>query len=592
LLGPGSPALSGGYLGVDLFFVLSGFLITSLLVAERRRTGGIALRKFWARRARRLLPALALALLLVAAYSRFAAAPSELSRIRGDSFATMFYVENWHLVILNPTIGSPLNHMWSLSVEEQWYLLWPLALLGLFTLARTRDQLRNLIFGCAAVAALWTFSLFRSGVAGARMYNGTDTRAVALLVGAALALLIPSLHANVRLGPVVEGVGVLGAIAIGWFAAKVSAGDSYLYQGGLLLFALASAAVITAAVRPGGVILRPLLSSPPLRVLGVISYGVYLFSWPFYFWIAPPRVNVTGLPLFALRVAATLTLAVFSFFLVERPIRNGKVHRRSLSVLAPVTALLTVAALLGATAGAESIPPYYTEPTAHVPSAVFDSYRSLGERVGQNVTKLLVVGDGNALALSRAALNPYRTESVTGTVFANSGCGLAEGTILVDGVALPQCSHWPDEYRDVIDAYRPTDVALMVGFRELFPRRVEGRRLSFATRDMQMQLDQELDRARVVTSSGGARFILLTVPCAAEKSVGGLPATTFDRRAAWINHVFRDYAEKHAGEVTLADLSALLCTSHSGPVLRSAQGFTRSGATATWNWLAAAVLQR
>jgi peptidoglycan/LPS O-acetylase OafA/YrhL len=187
----------GGWLGVDLFFVLSGYLITSLLLAEWATSGGIDLKGFWSRRARRLLPALFTTLAAVAAYGAFLAPPDTLARLRWDGLATLGYVANWRLLASHQSYfeqfadPSPLRHMWSLGIEEQYYLLWPLLLLGALRLARGRP--RPLLWGtlvAALASALAMAALYRPGGDPSRVYYGTDTRAHTLLVGCLLALVL------------------------------------------------------------------------------------------------------------------------------------------------------------------------------------------------------------------------------------------------------------------------------------------------------------------------------------------------------------------------------------------------------------------
>src|SRR3954469_19950995 len=197
----GVAALRGGFLGVDAFFVLSGYLITALLLGEERATGRIRLTGFWARRARRLLPALLVLLAAVLAVSRFLLPPDELPALRGDALAALLYVANWRLLhrgggyFAETAAPSPLQHTWSLAIEEQFYLVWPLLLVALLGLVRGRDPRtrRAVVLGtclAGAAASVATTVLLRGHVDPDRLYYGTDTRAAALLVGAGLAALL------------------------------------------------------------------------------------------------------------------------------------------------------------------------------------------------------------------------------------------------------------------------------------------------------------------------------------------------------------------------------------------------------------------
>ena len=192
----GNTYATAGFIGVDVFLVLSGFLITLLLLRELRSTGRVAFGAFWMRRARRLLPALILVLVAVAIFGAFVATDDEALGLRGDLLGSLFYVQNWRFVLSGASYftqfgsPSPLRHMWSLAIEEQWYLVWPLMLFGIMAL--TRRNLRAVtavILALAAGSALLMAALYHQGGDASRAYYGTDTRAQALLVGAALAVL-------------------------------------------------------------------------------------------------------------------------------------------------------------------------------------------------------------------------------------------------------------------------------------------------------------------------------------------------------------------------------------------------------------------
>ena len=217
--------LAGGFLGVDLFFVLSGFLITSLLLADGSGAGRIRLAHFWARRARRLFPALGATLLGVALYAMLFASPEERADIRADAWATMLYVPNWRAVFAERDYWalfrtpSPLQHTWSLGIEEQFYLVWPLALAGVLAVCGRRTPravcVGSLALAAASVAAMWTLYDPRNP---SRVYFGTDTRAAAILLGGALAAWQASTgptrsRAAIELAGVV-GVAVLAACVV------------------------------------------------------------------------------------------------------------------------------------------------------------------------------------------------------------------------------------------------------------------------------------------------------------------------------------------------------------------------------------------
>jgi peptidoglycan/LPS O-acetylase OafA/YrhL len=274
----------GGFLGVDVFFVLSGYLITSLLLAQLRDSGHIQLGRFWLRRARRLLPA-AFVVIFVCLVVAAVFLPDDVARVRGDALASIFYVNNWHQVFVDRSYfaaferPSMLQHLWSLAVEEQFYLLWPLALgLCLSRLGRTAT-VRLTLAGMVA-SALAMALLFHRGEDPSRVYFGTDTHASGLLLGALMAFAWPLGRLTGRLtrGAVI----VLDAAAAAAFAAVVLAMaswhdyDSQVYRGGLFAVSAASAVLIAAAAHPASHAGR-VLGLAPLRWVGARSYGIYLW---------------------------------------------------------------------------------------------------------------------------------------------------------------------------------------------------------------------------------------------------------------------------------------------------------------------------
>jgi peptidoglycan/LPS O-acetylase OafA/YrhL len=351
--------IPGGFLGVEVFFVISGYLITALLLAEWRQRGRIDLKTFWLRRARRLLPALYVLLVATLAFA-VVFLPGEIAGLRGDVLAALGYVTNWYLIFGQESyfeaVGRPslLQHLWSLAVEEQFYLIWPPILaLGLCigaTRLRRRRVLTVVIFGAVASAMAMAL-LYVPGVDPSRIYYGTDTRATGLLCGAALAFLWspgdkyrPSEARHHRLGlpgrsrfrrrwgwtaPLlldIVGFAALGALV--WFCVNLGEFQPFLYSGGFALVGIATTATIMAVVHPHSVIGSRFLGSAPLRWVGVRSYGIYLWHWPVFMVTRPDLdVPIDGLPLLALRLSATVVLADLSYRYIETPIRRGALGR-------------------------------------------------------------------------------------------------------------------------------------------------------------------------------------------------------------------------------------------------------------------------
>ena len=323
---------NGGFYSLDTFFALSGFLITTLLVAEWQQAGRIRLTRFWARRARRLLPALLLLVVAVVTYVAIFSAPGTYGGLRLDAFSTLFYVANWHFILIGsnyfghtgPT--SPLLHTWSLAVEEQFYLFWPLIVI---VVLRTRLGLRLLLGVCiaGALGSAALMAVLYSLANQNRVYYGTDTRAQSLLVGAALAVSL-TLLAQRRASPgdltstpsawrartvggrrafVLVGIIGVGATAALWIL--VSVDDAFAFRGGFLLAAISTVCVLASVVVAPGSLLTGVLTVSPLRYLGRISYGMYLWHFPLVLWITHANTGLDDVPLFAVRFACTVVIA-------------------------------------------------------------------------------------------------------------------------------------------------------------------------------------------------------------------------------------------------------------------------------------------
>jgi peptidoglycan/LPS O-acetylase OafA/YrhL len=394
--------LLGGYLGVDFFFTLSGFLITSLLLAAATRDGRIALGGFWARRARRLLPALVLLMLGIALYCFLVATPDQLQQVRGDAFATLGYAANWHEIFAGHnyfalfTAPSPLNHTWSLAIEEQFYVLWPLIVVGLLAWSK-RSIASSVLWISLLLAALSgvLMVVFYNPTNVARSYFGTDTRAASILFGAALAAWLAGHGPVRRRAPriALEVVAVLGVIVLAIAWTRLDGTSSTLYHGGFVVCGLAAAAVIAAAVHPTRGPVSRALSFRPLCALGLISYGVYLYHWPIDVALDAQRMGFNGWPLFVFQTTITLLLAIVSYRLVEAPIRRGAGSNVQWRKLVPAVAIGLVAILAVSTIGAR---PARTVTTLRHPlRAATQAFAT----APPDATRVLVVGDSVAHSL-------------------------------------------------------------------------------------------------------------------------------------------------------------------------------------------------
>jgi peptidoglycan/LPS O-acetylase OafA/YrhL len=470
--------IPGGFLGVSTFFTLSGFLITTLLLAERRRSGSIDVRRFSARRFRRLLPAAWTTLLVVLVMGALGVwDATQLRSLRGDVPAAVAELSNWWFILQDRTYGalfeapSPTEHFWSLAIEQQFYLLYPVMILGLVTLVRRRPRLDFVRVLVVTLGALTVVSLLLNWRFAAtsipRAYFGTDTRLAELTIGGLLATvglrrLRPG-AGSVRTAMVLGGgLAVVVTIAL-WHTASV--GAAWLYPLGLLATAVCSVGLIAGALQPGPV--RNALSLAPVVALGRISYGVYLLHWPVFLWLTPVRTGLAQWPLFGLRMTVTVGAAVVLYLLLERPVRSGggtpaKVFPRA---VVPALALLLVATVLVT----NDVPgPDPIEEAAATTTSIPPAPAPL---------RTLFIGDATAAAWGPAAVGSAEAPLTVKSIV-NDGCGL----VALGFVALPdgsterntdRCGEVQDLWVASVTAERPELVIVSGGLRDVADRRTE-----------------------------------------------------------------------------------------------------------------------
>jgi peptidoglycan/LPS O-acetylase OafA/YrhL len=329
----GASELSGGFLGVDVFFVLSGFLITDLLATQYDRVGRLNLKDFWSRRARRLLPALALMLVVVTAAATVIE-PGQGASLRLALLAAVTYTSNWYQILHHVsyfaalglfTAPPPLDHLWSLAIEEQFYLIWPLLLWLIILRLNGRRARVTATLILAALSAL-AMALEYSPGDPSLVYYGTDTHASALLIGAALALAFPL--ATLMSLPIaqvrrLDAAGVVGLVLLAWAAGHFSGNDRAVYPFGLIVAAVGAAGLVAAAAGTG--VIAAMTSLPPLRWVGIRSYGIYLWHWPVIALAgAITGPGPTSPWLWLIEAGVSIALACASWEFVERPIlRDG-----------------------------------------------------------------------------------------------------------------------------------------------------------------------------------------------------------------------------------------------------------------------------
>ena len=589
----GFPGMSGGFIGVDVFFVLSGFLITSLLLDEMGRSGRIGVAPFWIRRARRLLPALVLMVLTVVA-ARGLLPDQSLDGLRDDAVAAFLWVANWRFVATRTdyfTQGapSPLQHTWSLGVEEQYYFLWPVLMIGVTLLLaeRARRRFARATAGEVrlAMSAIAVVGALASAVAAVvlcsddnrdRVYFGTDTRAQALLIGSAAAALLvtdwPALNRGWclirtrwgrRVARVLPLAGLTGLAA----AAHYATGSAGEFRHGLLTGVALSAVLVVApvALEQRGAVAR-LLAWRPLTWLGAISYGVYLWHWPIFMAINGEHTGWTGIPLFAARCAATVAVAGGSWWLVEQPIRRWRPVAVPLLPLAAASMVTAAAVILlvvpvgpgsglrepglppgvAAVAAVSPSPPDWSHPRPRDPNRPF-TVSVFGDSIGWTWMHYLPSTPGFA----------FLDHTVV-------GCSLVRGSpYRYIGETLeqkPECDSWPIRWSKQVSRDQPDVALLVIGRWETVDRVNEGRWTHIGDPTFDAYLNGELERALDIVTGAGVRVVVATVPYSrgGETPDGRLyPEDQPDRVNQW-NTMLRTTVGHHRG-VSILDLNKKLC---------------------------------
>ncbi|HTK16572.1 MAG TPA: acyltransferase [Acidimicrobiia bacterium] len=529
--------LAGGFLGVDAFFVLSGFLITSLLLAEAGARGRIALGAFWMRRARRLLPALVCVLAAVAVYAQVLAKPEELATIRGDALATIGYFANWRAIFTSTDYWalfrspSPLIHTWSLAIEEQFYLVWPLLVAVIVRGCSGRTAAKRLLVTSAALAIAslaWMLVIFDPANP-SRVYYGTDTRLASILVGAAFAAWL-AVRGPVR-GPrarvALEVVAVAALVVLATAFARASGSSDVLYRGGLFACAVAVGLVIAAAVHPRSGPVSRVLSFRPFCALGLVSYGVYLWHWPIYVVINEARAHLTGWPLLALRIGVTLVIAAVSYRFVEKPIRrhagSRPTARRFTVAVATVAALVSAIMVTTTTAPA---PPRLVADRIRPPMAMTRTQATTAPGVKAvkaataakqtvRIPRVLVVGNSVALYTGDEGFKRLRTTPRLDVLNLGSiGCRLlpeeTRSRFPSGDMYESQTGVCRDRWAFAVSVFRPDVAVLLVSDPADALHEINGRWTHPCEREYDDVFEREMhDQIRLLASKG-ARVVVTT----------------------------------------------------------------------------------
>jgi len=525
--------MRGGFLGVDIFFVLSGYLITSLLLKEHAVSGRIRLPTFWARRAKRLFPALGLAVLVIALCIRQFDPLQDWPMLRQDLLWTVFYGANWHQIATDQNYfaqwatASPLRHMWSLAIEEQFYIAWPLALL---LLARRSLTVRLVAIVLAIVASLVVMAFVYDPAAPSRVYYGTDSRGHELLIGALLALILTMPAArDIRLVRHAGLLGVAAAVIVVGALALLPDSSSLYYRGGSLGFCLVVAVLLWCIeVRPLHGLARLLGLALP-RWIGQISYGLYLWHWPAIlftssllyqlFGQSAARVVANATALNGIRVGITFAVATLSFYLLEQPIRQGQLSRfltnRRLSIATPLAAALVLAVVVIATQVPLESQALVLGDSYQCPHDAFVCVRHQGTASRPTI---VLMGDSTARALDPAFLELGQRKDLTYVAAAENRCSLSQRW-LADPAAqgAVRLANWQRCYDSIpqIDAvvmeYHPalivaTDRWLLVdSFND------SGQRLTAGTDAHIRDIQQRLTATATLLTSTGAKFVFIHI---------------------------------------------------------------------------------
>jgi peptidoglycan/LPS O-acetylase OafA/YrhL/lysophospholipase L1-like esterase len=599
----GIPHMDGGFMGVDAFFVLSGFLITSLLLGEWRQRLSIKLGAFWARRARRLLPALLLMLLFVAFFASVIVPKGTYGALRLDALATLLYVSNWHFILVNSnyfnetSASSPLLHTWSLAVEEQFYVIWPLVVLGVMHFTRSLRALFALCCAAALASATWMYVLYDGGLNTNRVYLGTDTRSQCLFIGCALAvglvLLTQRSHEEGRLAHgelwqpagdtgriLCSALGVVGAIAAVTIWVLTASTSSFPYSGGFFLIGLSVAAVIVSAVAAPRSIVPRVLSLSPVRYVGRISYGLYIWHWPIFIWLDHARTGLLGYELFAVRVLVTFAVAVVSFHLVERPIRMGTfVTQWRAWLVVPAGVGVVLVAIVAATTGTTALATTAFGSALGTTSSSTTTTTTPPSATGPPV-RVLLLGDSVALTLG-VGLGATTAETTYGYTLTDKGilgCGVVDGpeveslgaretepspcngSPLVAAEPLDE-QPWPDQWLRAMNETQPNVVVLLAGRWEVVDREYRGTWTNILNPTFAAYVKSQLEMASQLVTATGARLVFLTAPCtdSGEQPDGAPWPEDSPTRLAEYNKLIREVAADHAQTDSVVDLDAAAC---------------------------------
>ncbi len=494
----------GAFLSVSTFFTLSGFLITSLLIREHEVTGGISLRDFWTRRLRRLMPAALATIALIVLAAIALGDSAQLSRLRGDGIASLTYVANWHFIVAGDSYAaifsspSPFTHFWTLAIEEQFYVLFPLVVAGLLAWGRGSRRVLAGAFAVLAVASIaWSSHLAGSGARIDRMYFGTDTRLAELLAGGLLALWwlgrpAPRGVARSRL----RGVSSLALVAVVvlWLVADREAG--YWYRGGLSLYALLTVLVMLGAVQRRGPV-RSLLSVRPLVWVGKVSYAGYLVHWPILVWLQQ-HTGLAAPARLAIGLTASFIVAGLSQRFIERPIRTSSWTARTTGVFAGTGVAVVLALVVLVTAVVSTDGPAIDFEAAAARRAEVMEAVGKGAQTNAAAPRVATFGDSTAFMTGTGLADwgfDHLDQWTPAGGISGIGCGLLTNvTRMTKGESLDdpaECATWKADWVADAEQQHPDVSVLQLGPWEVVDQQL-GRKGPYRTIGKDPELDQAI----------------------------------------------------------------------------------------------------
>lgn len=598
--------VTGGYWSVNVFFIVSGYLITGLLLKELDKWGSIDLVGFYLRRARRLLPALLLMLVVVSlAWPRILGDDTP-STIRGDGLAALFYVANWRMVFTGQSYfeqfgtvaESPFKHAWTLGIEEQYYLLFPILMIVLFRVfgPRGRGKILAVMIALAGLSALVMAKVYVPGGDPSRVYYGTDSRMQDILVGAALAVGMSMVDRRRLVAWSSRHSG--SVVAIGWVVVVLTLywffwipADGWVFYGGYLVFdTMFAVLIVSVELLPGGSVAR-MLSWRPLAWIGMLSYGLYLWHYPLFVVLTPEHVQLSGVPLQVLRFGLTFAIASASYYFIEDPIRKGALRKlgRKVSTFVPVAAVAATAIAIAVSVNGIRL----------APSAVAGEGVTVSS--GSGSYSLLIVGDSVGFSLGYNF--PKKAfPAVKPTAAVDFGCGTAEQSIVLGGKRQPtesQCSNIFQHWSDGVASTKPKVIVWTLGPWEVFDHYVGGKTLRVGSPAYSTYLLSRLETGLQTMDRAGKHgpIIIPTVPCLGQPKymVDGvnMAADRNDpKRAAEVNQILQTFAAKHPRVVHLVNPGELVCPSgkfteqvHGVKMRDDGVHYTKAGANAFWKWL-------